>query len=764
MARSIASPLAAHGLPHRRQPGARPLQSGAVAADAPDMPVFATAGPQSQPPTAGPHSQPPNASLDWLWPMIEGMPMAAAVAEGERLRINAALAAMVGHRPQDVATLDAWFAALHGLELAPRLRAAYEAARARGFPRSRVVEGKRADGTRVHFEICAGVAGPDTAVWFIHDVTERERAAGTLRIQVQRQTAIVALGRRALDPAIPLPALFEEATERLCITLGAERAAVLDVVDGGSALRLLAGAGLEAGVSLGDRMPIADSLLASSAPVMGSKGLAGVEAQVAGEPFALLAVSGAGGDVGLGALGDGAATLESFAHLLAGAVERASREAAIRHEAVHDALTGLPNRALLLDRLEQALHRRDGGFAVLFLDVDHFKDVNDSFGHELGDQLLVAIADRLRTVVREGDTVARFGGDEFVVLCEGVQDALEAAGVAERVASAFVAPFRCGAEELYARASIGVALPGESPDAAALLRDADAALYQAKELGRARWTLFDDRMRRAALERLRTETDLRRALERSELVLHYQPVVRLADQRIEAAEALVRWQHPERGLLGPGAFIRLAEDSGLIVPLGSWVIEETCRQIADWDAAGACPDVVVSVNLAARQLLEGDLAEVVAGALERHGVAPERLAVEITETVLVQEDSVAASVLKTLRDIGVRVHLDDFGTGYAGMGYVKRFPLDAIKLDRSFVAGLTTDRVDQAIVAAATGLAQALDMMVVAEGIETHEQRDALRALGADHGQGFLFGRPMPAGDLAARLRRSDRCGCGAGR
>jgi diguanylate cyclase (GGDEF)-like protein len=403
--------------------------------------------------------------------------------------------------------------------------------------------------------------------------------------------------------------------------------------------------------------------------------------------------------------------------------------------------------------LERSLARPAAAFAVLFLDLDGFKVVNDSLGHEGGDQLLIAVAERLRGVVRHGDTVARFGGDEFVLLCEEVDDPLEAAVVAERVARAFARPFECAGEELYVSASIGVAFPERGAEAAAMLRDADAALYQAKEQGRARWTVFDAAMRDGALARVRLETDFRHALARGELALHYQPLCRLADGRVEGVEALVRWQHPRRGLLGPAAFIPLAEETGLVVEMGAWVIDEAGRQLAAWDAAGgACRGLSASVNLAARQLVQGDLVGVVRAALAHHGIAPARLAVELTETVLVQEHGAAADVLRALRDVGVRVHLDDFGTGYAGMAYVKRFPLDAIKLDRSFVAGLTTDAADRAILVAATGLAHELGMTVVAEGIETAEQRRALEVLGADHGQGYLLGRPMPPEALAAAV------------
>ncbi len=442
--------------------------------------------------------------------------------------------------------------------------------------------------------------------------------------------------------------------------------------------------------------------------------------------------------------------LQAIAHVLAAAIGRQRTEDEIHYQALHDPLTGLPNRLLFKDRLRHALARsgRDGApVAVLFLDLDNFKVINDSLGHEAGDAVLVQLAPRLAESVRSGDTVARFGGDEFVLLCEDLSGEEEALEIAQRVQSCFERPFAIGGSEHLAAASIGLALGAagaDTPDE--LIADADAAMYHAKRHGRARCERFEPTMRRNAQERLRTEAELRHALENDELRLYYQPVVNLAGGRIVAVEALVRWQHPERGLVAPVEFIPIAEESGLIVPLGDWVLREALRMAAYWRRLrpAPAPPVVVSVNVSARQMAEPGLVPRVAQVLSEAGVDPSQLALEITESMLIEDPLASADVLSALRALGVRMVLDDFGTGYSSFNYIKHFPVDFLKLDRSFVVELTAGSTDVAIVNAVVEMARALDTRVVAEGVETDAQLDEVIRLGCDLAQGFYFARPVP--------------------
>ena len=442
--------------------------------------------------------------------------------------------------------------------------------------------------------------------------------------------------------------------------------------------------------------------------------------------------------------------------------ERKEFEATLEHQATHDPLTGLPNRALLLDRLEVSLARAERfgtGVAVLFLDLDHFKVVNDSLGHARGDQLLIAAADRLKEALRQGgDTVARFGGDEFVILCEdlaGVDDALR---IAERVGHLLTEPFPLGREEVFVTASTGIAFSQGGADAADLLRDADAAMYQAKERGRDRYEVFDRKMRAEVVDRLSIESSLRRAVERRELRIHYQPKVDLRSGAIIGAEALLRWEHPDRGLLLPGEFIRVAEETGLIVPIGRWVLDQAVRQAQRWQAElpGTEP-LYICVNLSRRQLGDPNLVDDVARVLDETAVDPSRIDLEITESVLMDDVELAHRALSQLHELGVKLVVDDFGTGYSSLSYLQRFPVDLLKVDRSFVAGLGVNKGDTAIVTAVLSLAHALGMDVIAEGVETAEQLAELRRLGCDMAQGFYLARPQPAPDIAELLAADPR-------
>jgi diguanylate cyclase (GGDEF)-like protein/PAS domain S-box-containing protein len=436
--------------------------------------------------------------------------------------------------------------------------------------------------------------------------------------------------------------------------------------------------------------------------------------------------------------------------------ERKSAELELAHRALHDGLTGLPNRTLFLDRLGQALRhsrRRERGVAVVFLDLDRFKLVNDSLGHKAGDRLLVDVAMRLSSALRPSDTLARFGGDELTLLCEDIADADDARAIAQRLLDTFAEPFIVQDGEAFLQASIGIALSRdgfETPED--LIRDADAAMYRAKDRGQG-IELFDEAMRQDVRDRLALEAALRRGIGRGELRLHCQPLVSLADARIEGFEALVRWEHPERGLVPPGSFIPLAEETGLIVPIGAWVLTEACatlRQIID-DTGMA--NLQVSVNVSPRQLQQPDFVAQVRTALHDNGLEPRCLVVEITESAIMETG--AAAILRALKELGVRLAMDDFGTGYSSLAHLRRFPLDVIKVDRSFVAGLG-DGQGSSIAGAIVSLAHALGLRTVAEGIEDDEQRRAVLALGCDVGQGFLFARPMPVDDLTRLLAASN--------
>jgi diguanylate cyclase (GGDEF)-like protein/PAS domain S-box-containing protein len=433
--------------------------------------------------------------------------------------------------------------------------------------------------------------------------------------------------------------------------------------------------------------------------------------------------------------------------------ERERIEAQLTHQALHDAVTGLPNRTLFLDRVSMALARvrRNGGaVAVLFMDLDRFKMINDSLGHETGDRVLTTIAGRLDQSLRGSDSVGRLGGDEFAVVCE-VKAPDEASLVAERIATAIEAPIILDSGQMVVSASIGIALGEHDSTPTDLLENADAAMYRAKERGKARVEVYDESMRALTLRRLHVENALRAAIEKEQLEVFYQAEVDLDNGNITGAEALVRWRDPARGLVSPGEFIPVAEETGLIVPLGAWVLREACREAADLDTFGW--PIKISVNLSTRQLAHPGLVKLVADTLEEMNLEPSRLCLEITETVLMQDADRAVVLLEELKALGVTLSLDDFGTGYSSLSYLRRFPVDVVKVDRSFVDGLVDRPGDASIVAAVRDVTRSLDLGVVAEGIETPEQLERLRALGYERGQGFLFARPGPADGLRELLR-----------
>ncbi|HEU4657126.1 MAG TPA: EAL domain-containing protein [Capillimicrobium sp.] len=433
--------------------------------------------------------------------------------------------------------------------------------------------------------------------------------------------------------------------------------------------------------------------------------------------------------------------------------KRKQAEAELTWQAHHDPLTGLPNRTLFVEHLRGTLDRRradpdaEGHVAVLFVDLDDFKVVNDSLGHHAGDRLLEAVAERLRRVLRPEDVIARFGGDEFTVLLANVADERAAVRVADRLAAALRSPILLDGEPRYVTASVGLSL-AEEDDPHALLRDADAAMYRAKELGKARCEIFDASMRRAALERLELESALRHATARGELTLLYQPQVSLGDERVVGAEALLRWDHPVHGRIGPDRFIPLAEQTGLIVEMGAWVVREACARAATWP-----DDLTISVNVSARQLGAPGLADTVRSALDGSGLAPERLCLEITETALLADVDGVTETLTALKELGVRLAIDDFGVGHASLSHLRQLlPVDTLKIDKSFVDGIVEDAEDSAIVEGVVRLAHSLGLEVVAEGVETAAQAERLQTMACQSAQGFLFARPLAPDALGELL------------
>jgi len=435
--------------------------------------------------------------------------------------------------------------------------------------------------------------------------------------------------------------------------------------------------------------------------------------------------------------------------------DRKRYEEQLTHAALHDSLTGLPNRALVQDRIDNALRRTGPGrfVGVLFMDIDHFKVLNDARGHSAGDRLLIALAERLMEMARPGDTVARFGGDEFVMLCEDLHSPDELPAIAAQVVDGLAAPFDDD-QQFAVTVSVGIALGEHSSNGATLLRDADAAMYRAKEEGRNRYAFFDEELRSRVLARLTTESELRAAIENNELCIHYQPVIDLHTGAIVGAEALARWQHPQRGIVGPAQFISVAEESGLVLPMGRFVLRATCNQARHWRALWPDHSLGVSVNLSPLQLARPGIVNDVAGALHAAGLDGDQLALELTETALVDARHAPVAKLHALRNLGVRIAIDDFGTGYSSLSRLKQFPIHSIKIDQSFVAGLGSDSDDDAIVAATLAMASTLGLAVIAEGIENEAQRRALLRLGCRYGQGFCFGVPMPADELTQRLEQ----------
>jgi diguanylate cyclase (GGDEF)-like protein len=595
------------------------------------------------------------------------------------------------------------------------------------------------------------------------------RSEESSRLQAHQQSEVARFGQQALEGA-GIDELVREVGRILTDVLDIDYGGVLKLLPSGDELLLVAAVGLpeeligEARVPADYRSQSGYALATGKATVVNDWRTetrfqqSELQRNQGMQSAAIILVKGKErpyGVIGAGSGGRHEFTqedvnfMQAIANVLANAIERRRAEERTQHEALHDALTGLPNRSLFLDRLEHALSaaaRRRTAIAVLFLDLDQFKLVNDSLGHAAGDELLAAVAPRIEQALRPGDTVARFGGDEFAILAEDVRNERGATRIAERIAEALARPIILREREHFVSASVGISIGTGAEEPGALIRDADAALYRAKDHGRGGYEIFDEVMRSRVIEHMQTENDLRRAIQREEFVIHYQPVVCLADGSIACVEALLRWDHPERGLIGPSAFIPVAEESRLILPIGRWMIEQACRQAAAWQQLN--PDsapISVAVNLSGRQLADPELIPHVEGSIGANGIEPSTLWLELTETTLLDDSAYVERTLGALRRLGVRLVLDDFGVGFSSLGYLKRLPLSMVKLDRTFVENVTDSPHDAAIVRAVTEMAGTIGIGVVAEGVETEEQVRVARELGCGYAQGFHFAGPVPA-------------------
>jgi diguanylate cyclase (GGDEF)-like protein/PAS domain S-box-containing protein len=712
--------------------------------------------------------------------LVEQLPVIVYTAElGEHGRwryVSPQVEEILGFTPEEfIRDPGLWASLLHGDDRKQALAAEDEGHLGNRNTAPTEYRMHRRDGSVVWIHDEAVLEGDEEGVpvWHgvLYDVSERKTTEQQLQRALSQQAVVARLGERALQNGDPQE-LMEAATELIGEVDGVHSACIWEVARDGRRLALRAGL-KEDVVGAGRRVSASRDSHVGAALDSGTHAIvADWEQETRHTMPPVLRVFGAASSLAVvidgkthpfGVL-DVHATephrfsakdvpfVQAAANVLADAIERHAADQALRYRVLHDSLTGLPNRLSFVDALGEALNRSaisGSPVGILFLDLDHFKLINDSLGHHAGDALLRAVAPRLRAHLRPGDIVARFGGDEFGILIDRLADEGEATAIADRVADAFAQPFSLDGVDHFVSASIGVAVSRASEErpvnAELLIRDADAAMYRAKEGGRARCVLFDAEMRAGAIRRLEVERELRHALDRDELALHYQPVVNLRSGEITGLEALVRWRHPERGLLDPGEFVSIAEDSGLIEPIGRWVQERACRQAIEWHQLR--PDsrpLDVSVNLSARQVAHRDLPATVEEIIERTGLDPVHLRLEITESVLVEESATAINSLQKLNELGVRLVLDDFGTGYSSLAYLNRFPFHALKIDGSFVDALGIEQEPTAIVEAIIGMARALSLEVIAEGVESEVQVSELRRLGCDYAQGHFFHAAMP--------------------
>jgi diguanylate cyclase (GGDEF)-like protein len=637
---------------------------------------------------------------------------------------------------------------------------------------------------RVHWVRVSPIVGeagtPIGGVSISMDVTEQRRTESDVRLRARAQSAIAELGQRALDGA-STERLLHEAADAVALTLGVEASSIVRLDEACDSLVLSAGFGWSQEVIRSTRIPITDEhrqMLVELAkgpelltdvgsrvpdgPLLRAMGIASMATVLIGpadRPYGTLSASSfTPREFGA----QDASFLQSVAHVLWSAIDRAHVEDDLRYAAQHDELTGLANRRLFVTRVEQALERarrERGAAAVLLIDVDNFALINESLGHGGGDKLLRAITPRLRGAARDADTVARVGSDAFAIVSAGIVSDDHAWEIARRVMAALGRPIRFSRRRAVVQASIGLVVNAGDCTPDEMLRDADTAMHRAKERGGGCIEQFSPSMHSRAVARMRTEWELRRALQQDELVVHYQPIWSTPDRRILGVEALARWEHPVRGLVPPGEFIPLAEETGQIVQLGAWVLTAAANDLARWRATvPTARSVTLSVNVSARQLKAASsgsdptLLSTVARVLQETRLPPARLALEITETMLMQTGEDVQSVLLALNALGVQLMLDDFGTGHSSLGRLRDIPLDVVKIDRCFVSGIGSEPGQEPIVAAIIAMARAMNLRVIAEGVESEADLDQLMAHRCDAAQGYALGRPMPADDLAALL------------
>jgi diguanylate cyclase (GGDEF)-like protein/PAS domain S-box-containing protein len=725
--------------------------------------------------------------LDQYEALLDRVPAIVYIAdpgeEGPWIYVSAQIEAILGFTPEEwTADPHLWASRLHPADrrevlIAERNRAATGsrqtmASEYRMLHRDGHVVWIRDDSVLVHDQ-----SGALRWHGVLSDITVQKQAEDELKRRADAQSAVARLGEHALE-RVSISQLLDEALISVTQVLEVEAAMLAEALPDGDSIQLRAhhgwtdsdigelrsgvGANTQAGHTLRTGEPVVVDDWASerrfeqSEPLRRRNICSSVCVRIEGpnRPFGIFGVLSrlpraySRGDIDF---------IQSLANVLADALQRQYTEEKIEHQALHDPLTGLPNRVLFLDRVEQAFERvRRRGHslaAVLFIDLDHFKQINDTLGHHAGDELLAGVAVRLREAVRPTDTVARFGGDEFGLLLDDIDNERDAIATAERISASFAHPYVLAAGSHFVTASIGIALSDGRELPLDLIRDADAAMYRAKERGRARYEMYDQEMRSRAVARLRLENDLLRALDGDELQLAYQPLVSLRDESIVAVEALLRWQHPQRGLVPPADFVTIAEESGLIDRIGGWVLEEASRDLAVWSALMPHGRTLgVSVNVSVLQLAGSRFVQQIQAILETSGIEPSLLSLELSETVLRDEAISTRQSLYALDRLGARLVVDDFGTGYSSLSELTRLPIASLKIDRSFVTAMGKPGAG-AVAEAAIALARSLSIEVIAEGVESPEQVATLRRLGCHHAQGHLFSPAVPAAEITAMVR-----------